>query len=330
MSRDMATATRGELLQQHSALQSGLGVADLGCRAVIEMRGKDRAQLLHGLCTNDIKSLKPDEGCEAFLTNGQGRIVAYVYVFNAAESIILNSTEGTASSIVQSLDRYVIREDVRFQDHSPNHHTILLSGRGATAFLSKHWDLSLLSRPLQHAMYSWKSMDLHVCRVPYTGSDSYFVSIPTNAAETLIHEIIAVGGILCDPSAIESKRIESGTPIFTRDITDENLPQEVDRNAEAISFKKGCYLGQETVARLDALGHVNRLLRGVRFSGDTVPVPGTEITVEHKIVCRITSSCWSLGLNAPLALAYVRRGYHSVGSRFPTPGGSAEVVSLPI
>jgi folate-binding protein YgfZ len=114
-------------------------------------------------------------------------------------------------------------------------------------------------------------------------------------------------------------------------MTAENLPQEIDRNPQAISFTKGCYLGQETVARIDALGHVNRMLRGVRFSCDSVPVAGTPLFSDSpdRPVGQVTSSCWSPRLEAPLAMAFLRRGNHEPGTRLNSELGAAEVVQLP-
>jgi folate-binding protein YgfZ len=131
----------------------------------------------------------------------------------------------------------------------------------------------------------------------------------------------------CSREPLEALRIENGFPDFGRDIGDKNLPQEVDRNDRAISFKKGCYLGQETVARIDALGHVNRLLRRVRFFGDRVPEAGTELAVGAKVVGAVTSATFSPAYNAPLALAYVRRESAQPNQRLQSAAGDAEVLA---
>src|SRR5205814_560451 len=116
--------------------------------------------------------------------------------------------------------------------------------------------------------------------------------------------------------ALEMVRIEAGTPFFGQDITDKNLPQELGRDALAISFTKGCYLGQETVARIDALGHVNQTLRGLRFAGLEIPQAGADLSTPDKpdkAVAHVTSAAFSPRLAAPLALGYVRRGYEAPG-----------------
>ena len=128
----------------------------------------------------------------------------------------------------------------------------------------------------------------------------------------------------------EQVRIEAGMPLYGRDISQKNLPQEVGRNAQAISFSKGCYLGQETVARIASLGHVNRSLVGVRFTGSDIPPAGTQLTADGKPVGHVTSSAFSPRLECPLALAYLRTGHHLPGTRLTCSGDQAEVVTLPV
>ena len=135
---------------------------------------------------------------------------------------------------------------------------------------------------------------------------------------------------MCGGTTLEIARVEAGSPLFGVDIASTNLPQEVGRDERAISFKKGCYLGQETVARLDALGRVNWRLAGLKLTGPDVPPVGTEIEGDGKIVARVTSAVWSLRLGALLVLAYVRRGQERAGNTFETPFGPAEVVALPL
>ena len=129
-------------------------------------------------------------------------------------------------------------------------------------------------------------------------------------------------------------RIEAGWPVFGVDISDKNLPQEVDRNTRAISFTKGCYLGQETVARIDALGHVNKTLCGVRFfGGEDVPLTrASELRLhgDAAVGNALTSATFSPRLSAPLALAYLRRGFEVGGTNLATSSAEAEIITLPL
>src|SRR5690606_6094431 len=130
--------------------------------------------------------------------------------------------------------------------------------------------------------------------------------------------------------AVEVARIEAGMPLYGMDITDDNLPQEVDRNDWAISFNKGCYLGQETVARIDALGHVNRTLVGLRFASESVPEPGGELLAGDKVVGHVTSAAWSPAQRRAVALGYVRQGHNRPSARLVSAVGEAEVIALPM
>jgi folate-binding protein YgfZ len=138
---------------------------------------------------------------------------------------------------------------------------------------------------------------------------------------------------VCDADVGNAARIEAGMPISGVETSDKTLPQELDRIEQTINFRKGCYLGQETVARLDALGHVNRTLVGVQFaSADRANVPptATELTVDGAAVGQITSAVWSPKFGATVALAYVRTGSNKPGTKLDSAFGAAQVVPLPM
>jgi folate-binding protein YgfZ len=127
-----------------------------------------------------------------------------------------------------------------------------------------------------------------------------------------------------DPASMEILRIEAGTPVFGKDITEKNLPQEIGRDDRAISFIKGCYLGQETVARIDALGHVNQFLKGLEFSEQLpVPEPGSPLESEGKRFGVVTSSGFSPVRNAPVALALIRSTHATAGTKLLCRGNEA-------
>ena len=133
----------------------------------------------------------------------------------------------------------------------------------------------------------------------------------------------------CSGDAWNAIRVESAWPLWGVDFDDSNLPQEVGRDASAINFRKGCYLGQETVARIDALGHVNKKLVQVRFTGDAVPEPGANLVQGERTVGQVTSASWSPRFNAPIALAMVRRGANESGTMLQWNGAPAEVIEPP-
>jgi len=321
-----------ELRQQHAALTTGAGVADLGERTQVEMTGLDRAAFLHGFCTNDIKRLVAGQGCEAFLTTIQGKTLAYLHVYCQPDSLALDAEPEHASAIIDHLDRYIIREDVQLADRSAACTTLLAAGPDAADLIGRamRFDAAVPGERLAHTQGTWEGHAVWVRRTDYTGEPGYFLQCARELADQLRSALIAAGATGCLPDAVEMARIEAGTPRFGCDITPDNLPQEVDRNERAISFTKGCYLGQETVARIDALGHVNRTLRAVRFAGNQVPQAGHELRRDGKPVGGVTSATWSLRLDAPLALAYVRRGSNQPGTQLESDVGAAEVIACPV
>jgi len=286
-----------QLLSEYQAILAGTGVVDVSDRTKIELRGADRVKFLNSFCTNDIKRLQPGESCEAFICNVKGHVIGHIQVLAADEALQIDTVPGQAEKLIAHLDRYLIREDVQIVDRTSELDAVLAGGQA-----SRRAGAQVGSR----------------------------IGIAADARLFWLPKGQRIDGTACTREALDVVRIEHGYPWFGVDITDESLPQEVDRNAQAISFTKGCYLGQETVARIDALGHVNRTLCGIVFSGETIPTPGLELMAGDKAVGQITSACWSPKLQRPLALAYVRRGNNAVGTKLQSSLGEAEVVAMPV
>jgi folate-binding protein YgfZ len=326
----MSDAPSSAVRAEYQALTQGAGVCDLGARTLIELAGRDRGALLHSLCTNDIQSLAPGATCEAFLTTPQGRTAAYVYVYCQPDSLVLDTSDGQAASIVSGLERYIIREDVQVHDRSSTWGTILLSGQEAKTCLKRAIQVDNVPSRMSHLEAEFAGCPVQVRRVPFTGPASFFIHCEADLVVALCEVLKASGATGCSQAAWEIARIEAGTPIYGIDLSTDNFPQEVDRNKQAISFTKGCYLGQETVARLDALGHVNRILRGLKFHTERIPPAGAKMEDHGKVIAQITSAVWSFRLGAPLALAYVRHGRDHIGQILHSSHGEAEVVSFPL
>lgn len=303
----MSSNERPSLDHEYLMLKAGRAIAELGNWSSISVTGADRRTFLHNFCTNDVKRLAPGTSCEAFFTNVKGKIIGHGLIACRDNELVIIGVPGQNEAIVQHLDRYVIREDVQLRDLTGERCYFLVTGERPTGAESKlvFWDL--IGR-----------------------SDSALVEVEAGKVENVIAELVGKGFQTVSPQAFDVLRMEAGMPFFGIDFNTENLPQEVGRDAEAISFNKGCYLGQETVARIDALGHVNQKVVGIRFFAEDVPNRGTELTLASKSVGAVTSAAFSLKLRAPLALAMVRREANSVGTRLTSTAGDCEVVALPI
>ncbi len=293
--------------REYQALKTGRAVVPLSGWSSIAVTGADRQAFLHNFCTNDVKRLVPGASCEAFFTNVKGKIVGHGLLNCRGDEIAFVGAPGQAATLVRHLDRYVIREDVSLRDTTEERSYLLVVGGvpAADLYPSMSWDV--------------------VGR-----GDSKLYEVEHGEASEVIRGLVADGFVFAGPQAFEAVRIEAGMPSYGIDFNEDNLPQEVGRDGEAISFTKGCYLGQETVARIDALGHVNQRLVGVRFLGTDAPTAGMELNREGRLAGIVTSAAFSPNLSAPIALAMIRREANSPGTRLISAIGECEVVSFPM
>jgi len=319
----------GDALAEYEALTGGVGVADFSRRTHIVLTGADRAAFLHNMCTNQIRDLKPGAGCEAFLTNAQGHVLAHVHVLCHDEMLAIETVPDQEPKLLAWLDRYLIREKVELLGQSEPWAELLLAGQNSSEIL-KSFSIDAPQRLLDHISSKIGAVSVDVCRVEMTRGGGFLIRCDRESLADVWTQLRAAGATQCGATAVEMARIEAGTPYFGPDITDKNLPQEIGRDARAISFVKGCYIGQETVARIDALGHVNRTLTGVSIETNAPPAPETELIAAGKSVAQVTSSALSPRLGRALALAYVRRGSNTPGTQLESPAGAAHVVALPL
>ncbi|NOZ40119.1 MAG: folate-binding protein YgfZ [Planctomycetes bacterium] len=285
----------------YEALTAGHGYVALKDWSTVTMTGEDRQSFLHNMCTNDIRRLSAGKSCEAFCTDVQGKIVAHVFVTAREDRLELLMVPGQAETLIAHLDRYIIREDVVLADATSDL-TWLFVGSGETAS---------------------ELAEFGVVQSRFAGLEGSLLGAAAGQLQKVqdrLHDA-------CCQEVWETLRIESGLPLFGVEFDSTNLPQEVNRDELAISFNKGCYLGQETIARIDALGHVNQKVVLLRFEGEAAPPVGLELCVANKSVGRVTSSCWSPKFKASLALAKVRRNANELGSKLESDFGNATVIS---
>lgn len=318
-------------LDDYRQLTEAAGVADVsGIVGQVEMTGPDRAAFLNRLATNKIDRLPPGAGCETFLADPKGRVLAYLWLFVRPESLTLLSAAGQAERIVAHLDHYLIREKVEIRDRSREASALFLSGKRSAEVLGRLIDAPLSQQPMTGIETEIASSAIGLWTLDAAGTPAWLLLASRAASEAAFGAIQAAGASACGLTALESLRIEAGWPVYGLDITEENLPQEVARERQTLSFNKGCYLGQETIARLDSRGHVNRTLVGLRFGTPLPPPAGTELTAEGAVVGAVTSSAVSPRLGTALALGYVRRGHNAPGAKLESSLGPAEVVGLPV
>ena len=341
------TETFGWLMPAHygeagaeyqSALQQA-ALFDISHHGKVDASGPDAATFLHNLCTNEVKNLPAGAGCEAFLTTGQAKIVAFVVIYRSALAeapnlFHLDTGPGMGEKVTKHLDRYLISEQVELADQTRAFAQIHLAGPRAREMLER-----TLAKPLpelaelQHITQTFAGMSVQLRRHQPLGLPGYDMLCDKDGAAAMWQRLVASGARPAGAEVYNTLRMEAGTPVYGLDIDESSLPQEVARVERTISFTKGCYIGQETVARIRTYGHVNRSLAGLKVAGDETVSPGAKLFRADKEVGQITSSVVSPRIGQAIALAYVRRGNQEPGTILEVEAGAsrraAEVVSLP-
>jgi folate-binding protein YgfZ len=329
----------GDPLAEYRHAIEHAALFDLSHEGKVEVTGKDAAAFLHNMCTNDVRNLARGAGCEAFLTTGQAKVVAYVLIEHGRtpddrDVYWLETAPGTAGRVVQHLDHYLISEQVELADSTSDFAEFHLAGPEAATVLGQALGgLPPVLAELQHQSVTFGAAEARICRHDRLGLPGFDIWC-RGATAAAVWQALCQGGVR--PAGLRAYhllRVEAGTPVYGLDIDETNLPQEVGRTEQAISFTKGCYIGQETVARIRTYGHVNRSLVGLKLAGDG-PVPsGAKLFRAGQEVGQVTSSVLSPRLGSAIALAYVRRGNQEPGTALEVEAAgeqiTATVVPLP-
>ncbi|MBM4256063.1 MAG: aminomethyl transferase family protein [Deltaproteobacteria bacterium] len=323
-------------LQEYQAVRDKAGLIDLSFRALVRMTGEDRVSFLQGMISNDVKVLKPGEGCAATLLTEQGRIVADLRVYALENALLLDVDTRMKEKMSEALSRFIIADDVELEDLSEQLVTFSLQGPMAAQVLSAAGVSLALDKSYQHLEATLAGTTVRVIRASETGEDGYELLVPVEQAEHCWTALLKAG----EPcglqpvglAALHMLRVEAGIPWYGLDMDEGRIVLEVGL-ANAISFKKGCYLGQEVVERASARGHVNRKLSGLLLHGDLLPTNGTKLFHDAQEVGWVTSAVHSPRFGHPIALGYVRREHLTPGTqlRIDSPGTPmiAEVTTLP-
>jgi folate-binding protein YgfZ len=310
-----------------------LGFADRSDRVRLEITGPDRAKFLHNLTTNEVKRLPVGKGCEAFVTSPQGKTIAYVILLALEDRIWLRTDPDGASLALPHLRKYGVFDDVTIEDISDSTFEFHVAGPLASQLIRDLASDLPDDREYSHIATNIVGQAIQVIRESPTGLSGLTLIGPRASAQgvrtALWNRGRDLGLIELDPRTIDVLRIEAGTPVYGKDVTEKNLPQEIGRDDRAINFVKGCYLGQETVARIDAVGHVNQILCGLRIEpGSLCPEPGWIVTENGKRVGHVTSAAVSPRWNGPVALALVRTSHAGAGTTLRLGPADADPVAV--
>jgi len=309
-----------------------------GARGLIDVTGGDAARWLDGMVSNDVAVLAPagpHSGCYAALLTPKGRIVADLHVLAREGGYWLETARDHVEAVLARLDRYIIADDVTLRDRSGDFARIGVEGAGARAVL----EAAAETRFDALAAGAWQALEIAgtgvvTARFGWSGEDAYQLFAPARdgaAVRAALREApagVEVGP--CAMAALEVLRIEAGIPLLGAELDEDVLPDEA-RLDDAISRTKGCYTGQEIVARVYSRGAVNHLLVGLSFEAVAPPPAGTLLFAagpKGRKTGEVTSACVSPTAGA-IGLGYVRRDHAEPGTALEAGDVRAHVAALP-
>jgi folate-binding protein YgfZ len=303
---------------EYAAARSAVGFIDLAHRGLLQLTGADRVSFLQGMVSNDVKALKPGAGQYATVLNQQGKILADARVLCSDNSFYLDLWEILKDKIAEHLNRYLVADEVEIADRTDEYGIISLQGPRAEDCLRKivgQSDLPGVS--MAHRMVKINDAQVCVVRASSTGETGFDLIVPRshllNVAQQLTEAGKQFSAAWIGEEVHNILRVEAGIPRYGVDFTEDNLLLEVGLD-EAVSFTKGCYLGQEVVERIRSRGHVNKKLVGLTVEGQEAAMRGDVLSAD-KPVGTITSSVLSPALGKPIALGYVHKDYWSPDTR---------------
>ena len=333
----------GRPAAEYSALHEHAGVMDLSFRSRLCLVGADRARYLHGQVTNDIKKLRPGEGCYSAVTTSKGKMESDLNIFCLPDELLLDFEPGLTSKISARLEKFIVADDVQIVDVAPHYGLLNVQGPKAGAVVRA---IDLFTELPAQPFASLKISDgmlgeiylANHSRLDLTRAQGFDLFVPTASLGAVADKLIAaaksVGGGAVGWTAWETVRIEAGIPRFGADMDETNIPLECGIESRAIVYNKGCYIGQEVINRIHSIGHVNRELRGLRLADDlpSLPARGDRLFHDGKEIGLVTSAAKSPEFGN-IALGYVRREANQPGTELTlstTAGKSAaNIVALP-
>ena len=266
---------------EYQAARRHAALIDRTDRGRIVVSGADRGTYLQGLLTNDIQALRTGQGCYSAYLTPQGRMIADMYVYELGDVMLLTTIREVKDAVLFKLDQFVFAEDVQLGDVTASFAQFAIVGPQAAQVVASvlgSISESTLAEMPEHgnARVDWRGSAAIVTRTSDAGEAGYDVYVETAQAEALKAAIADAGVPLLDSALADAIRIEAGVPVFHRDMDEETIPLEAGIESRAISFTKGCYVGQEVIVRVLHRGHgrVARKLVGLRVDGDRVPAVG--------------------------------------------------------
>ena len=327
MSRPAAprTGAEGDPAAEFRAAHETAIVADLAGRGRLGISGADAADLMHRLTTNSIRDLKPGEGRPAVFATAKGRIIDLVLFHRFDEEFLCTTGEGRANAVASWIDRYTFRDDVRVDDRSLTHRTIGIYGTKAADVASSLCPAAAAGWPAHHAeRFDREGIEGVLARTCPLAGEGFLATVIAARAPALIDRLLErhAGTRTAGPDALEALRIEAGMPAPGRELTEDYNPWEAGL-ADAVDLNKGCYVGQEVIARLNTYDKVSKNLVRLKIAGPDMPPSGSALEIDGRRTGTLTSVAVVPGEDRIIGLGYVQDEHAEGGMKLhvAAPGG---------
>jgi folate-binding protein YgfZ len=322
----------GDFRAEFFHAKQSVALIDKNYRTYLSFTGADRVRYLNAILTNNIKDLAQSHGVVSLLLNPQGHVLAEIETYALADKLFCISYQMIRESLVETLEKFIIMDDVTLSDDSSVHGTLALEGPAAARIVSDVTGVDLKSLPelgIQEVRVG-SLLCFLIRRSPGEFVSAEFVSDRHNMRElwdVLQERARAAGGGPSGYSALSALRLEQGIPWFSYDFGEKQIPHEAGLENSHISYTKGCYTGQEIVERVRSRGQVNRRRVSLIFDNLTAPPAGTVLTVAGKEVGQVTRAAAPPDLPSAIGMAYVRKEANALGTQLEWSGGTATVTS---
>lgn len=310
---------------QYNAAHNAAALIDQSSQGTVALTGGDRASFLHALLTNDVAGLAQGRGVYAAYLTPQGRMISDMRVIETGTRMLLAVEHDVAAALATRLDSLIFSEDVQVRDATGEFAILGMYGPSAARMIQQATGISVADLVDQYDNVTSESVS--IVREDGLGVPGYDVYIPRDSAHDVRAKLVAAGAVETSEETFETLRIEAGRPRFGIDMNSDTIPLEAGLEDRAISFTKGCYVGQEVIVRVMHRGHgrVARRLVSIVLPHASVPARGDKIHAGDRVVGEITSATASPKLGASLALAYVQRDHAVPGAELRVNGSEARV-----
>jgi folate-binding protein YgfZ len=316
-----------EMISAYSAVrEGGAGLIDLSSRGRIRVSGSEATMFLNGLITNDVKSLAENRWMPAAFPTVQGRLIGAVRVVRGKDSFLIDSDAESHEAVLKTISRFTLAGDFRVTDVTAETALLSIQGKRAAEIVGKVFETSVSDLPRNGAI----ELPVTIIRATHTAEDGFDVVIDAGQTAQVREALINAGAQPVGEDTLEVLRIEAGIARYGRDMDETNIVTETNLD-DAVSYTKGCYVGQEIIVRIKHRGHVAKKLTGLRLETDRAIESGTIIrSTDGSEIGKVTSAAFSPTLGNTIGLGYVRYEHLAAGTSVTVDDGiAATVTELP-